>query len=655
MPLTETEELELLELEEEEAAASHAAPIAQEQNNAPSGIIDKRMANAQEIANKVVNEEITPASGVLQGAGQMAGVGWDAVGEAIKMALMGAGNYMKATNPRLANAAIKTGQQIAGSEAGKFVGESADKVAGKYNQLKEMEPEAVGNIEALVNLSPLAAAAKPAAIATRSVARDVAGVAKEPLGALEKMLTPKPPIKNAAQNRAAGTNWYEEVDRLGESIDPEDVKSLTSGLNSLRPKDVGRAAVWDKSGIQKNVDMINDATKKGPLTFSGASALRADINSDLKMAYRAGDDTKAMHLEKVKQTLTSAMKTPKKSSNAWQMANHEWAKQGLLEDLELIAAKASGKAQPDNSLDTAINNFLLNENASAGLRPAERLALKKVTDKTQTGELLKSAGTRLMSVGGTMVGGVPGFLVGHYGSMLSRTTAEAVKLKKLDKVYELINNRALPDPVGVPWGKAPVIKQLESPEVINHRQFMRDAVKEAEEMNLKQREIIKSGGGVYEGTVAPVSPPASSGQLPPKLLGYDRQGYIDKLKAQNDAILAKEAQANERAFKEWEIRTRKSKLKSKNKAPEVITPEAEDGQITKFLESPEGVKIREQKKLQDIREKFIEKSIKDMEAQNAKQAKIQARKDRQAKLKSDNIEAAKAKKLSDMAKKGKPK
>lgn len=424
----------------------------------PQGMYAKREANAQKIADDVVNDKISPVSGVLQGVGQAAGLVGDVGGKALEIAAQGAA----AMYPREAAVAKALIKPITESETLKA---GAQKVGQVYGDVKKAHPEAVGNAEAVGNIAmvlPVGKAVemaapllKPAADVVNKVGGKVGDVIKDPLSAMDSALTPKP--KMALPERPDAGSWYKKLRDMKVSFTPDESQKIAFNLDKLVPKDAGEAAVFNKSGIQNNIDMIKGAMKEEPLSFSGAQALRADLNSELKMAYNAGDGTRALHLEKVKEELSGALLNPKgnakglEASNAWQMANHEFQIESILGDLDLIAAKASGKAQPANSLDTAINNYLNNKKLSAGLRADERAALEAVTEKTQTGELLKSAASRLAPQIGAAVGGAPGFLVGHYGSMLSRTSAEALKLKKLQAAYDLINARKPPTSVG-PWG-----------------------------------------------------------------------------------------------------------------------------------------------------------------------------------------------------------
>lgn len=439
------------------------------------GIIDRIKTRAAESGREVQTINNDQALGKQTGFES----GLQKLGEGVGLAsgiategLKSLGNVI--TSPLSKETKDAIGQNVSttikSTTMGRNVIGAANEISAAGDQLKKDSPRTYRNVSATANLGLLGLSAIPAKNAVMvgssmvGKAAKVAGTEAKYLGKeASQALThgsnslvdlaagKKVPVKVAAEDKAAARDWYKEVDESGVRLSPEN-STLSKDLNTLRPTDKAKAAIWEKSGIQPYVEMVDNLAKGNDLTLSGASSLRADINSQIKQAFRKGDDTAAKHFLELKGTLTKAMTDPKaataldvKGKNAWMMGNHEFAKASLKEDLELIAEEASGRAQPANSLDTAINKYLRDDNASAGLKPNERAALEAVTAKTQTGELLKSGAGRLLSTVGAAASGAPGFLVGHYGSMLSRTTAEAAKLKKLDKVYELISNRKPPD------------------------------------------------------------------------------------------------------------------------------------------------------------------------------------------------------------------
>lgn len=420
-----------------------------------------RLAEGQDAADAyVAGDQSLPLTYLDFGGKVGVGTAADAMGEAVKSAASYAPQGLKDA----VGTAIST---VADAPLGIIPGTPRDlaQQAGQvYDNVSQRYPDQTRHVEAAANILGMLAPEVP--FKGKSLAGAVVEKAKPTgnfLKEVGKDLLKKPSdiaAKSAVQEvgtlgqqaKAAAKSDYNLFDEIGGGLHRDQVSDFSTKINSLRPKDPAKAAIWHRSGVKDAMDTINSAVGGGELSFSGAHALRADVNSQLKMAYMAGDSTKASHLMQIKDNLTDVLTNPDnashldiKAKNAWQNANHEFAKGALLEDLELLAAKASGKAQPANSLDTAVNGFLNDKRKSGALLPSERAALEDVVKKTQTGELLKSGATRLIPAIGAGVGGPAGFLVGHYGSMLSRTTAEALKLKKLDKVYDLINNRAAPE------------------------------------------------------------------------------------------------------------------------------------------------------------------------------------------------------------------
>lgn len=361
--------------------------------------------------------------------------------------------------------------RLGNTGVGRTVRGAADEITAARNSLAKDSPRTARNLDATTNIGLLGLSATPVkgvSVAGAAVDAAEAGTKAVIRTADNAITKSKNALEVRAANKAAKTNpstasanlakdSYAEVDRLGVKIEPTVTQKMNFSLNRMRPQDPAKAELWDKSGAQDYVNMLNRVSSKGELSISGASAIRSDINAEIQKAFRAGEKTRAGELQKIKATLTNAITDPKavspsdyKGKNAWITANHEFAKKSVLEDIEEMAEEAAGRAQPANSLDTAINKYLRDDVRSAGLKPDERKLLEEVTAKTHTGELLKSGATRLIPAIGAGVGGAPGFLVGHYGSMLSRSTAESLKLKKLDKVYEAIQNRKAPDMVAKP-------------------------------------------------------------------------------------------------------------------------------------------------------------------------------------------------------------
>lgn len=467
MPLSEAEELELLELEEMEASGGFTAPASQQPQEQTPGFVDRAMSSAPQRQNEAQRyvQQYQSGERSLPEAffGHMhssARFGNDLAGEVfsevgshipesikgpIKRGIAAAGNYIADTPIGL---------------VGPTPREVAQNVSRDYSNVKQAYPRATefaenfaGSMSLPAMFLPIpGASGKSVAGAVGETGKFVKEAGRDLIRAADNV--PAKQVTGAvAKEIPASKPFYQIFDEIGGGLPAEQVNAIAAKVNGIRPKDPARAAIWDASGAQDAINLFNKATEGGQLSFGGAQALRADVNSRIKRAYRAGDDTLAGNLMTVKEELTKALTTTEptditdvKLKNSWKMANHEFAKEALLEDLDLIAAKATApsRAQPANSLATAIDGFLNNPKLSRGLLPAERKALEEVSKQTANSELLRAGATRLLSTAGAVKGGPVGFIIGHYGAEAARDAALALKIKKLDRAYEIIRNRKPP-------------------------------------------------------------------------------------------------------------------------------------------------------------------------------------------------------------------
>lgn len=286
--------------------------------------------------------------------------------------------------------------------------------------------------------------------AAPSVARftgDVVGDLRNP---------PPPPAPSipvgptASDIRTAASQNYKTATAQSLPIDANSVSELGKNLSALEPTTDLEKRAWSSSKAADHVQDINNSLAIENPSFNGLLAKRTQLNSDIKVAARAGNDAEVQKLNRVKDALDATMIGS--DPGTWRMANHQWAQQATLEDVDELVNRAATRAQPANSLDTSINNYL-NSYKSNGLSDAERSALKSVTNNSSFDKLRKGAASGLLKFfSGTAsshlgpAGFIPGYLAGHYGSEFLKDSAMAAKLSKLDEFRGLIASRELPAP-----------------------------------------------------------------------------------------------------------------------------------------------------------------------------------------------------------------
>jgi len=289
--------------------------------------------------------------------------------------------------------------------------------------------------DALV-LAPTGIGAMQAKQGIKAVGVNIAKNKAENIAAERAALTKNTKVKSGAS--------YEAVKAQNIQFNRDEITDFQRQLQSLKPKDDVNIKDWKRSDAGRHVDDIVESITRQEPSFNGLLEKRKKINSDIKKLYRNHDDDGARKLEQVREALDKTMIPA--DTGKWREANHLWSQQAIMDDMDEIVSTALGRVgQPANSLDTAINAYM-RKNART-LTNEEYAALKEVTQKTHVTELAKAGASGLMKYAAAAHGGVPGFLIAHYGSELTKNTMMGLKVNKLDKFYDLVRNRPLPQPV----------------------------------------------------------------------------------------------------------------------------------------------------------------------------------------------------------------
>lgn len=410
------------------------------------GDFQKRYDTAQEDKTRMKRGQ---QGALLTGAmmtGNAAGfLGKDVIGEGITSIGRGINNLGLGYPAKAASATLNAVGSIPDPWGGTIGGDLAqgiDSAKQGYGQFKQAHPVLARSVESAGDAGAFLANAGPASALA-------AGTVKK-VGSAVPSFGTKPLSREAetAAFKKSASNLYKESAAEDIQLPDQEIDKLHTSLSSLQPKTDLEIRSWSSSGAAKHVQDITNSIETEKPSFNGLLAKRSELNSEIKVATRAGNDAEAFKLNRVKDALDDTMMGA--DSKTWQMANHQWAQHAVLDDMDEIVNKALTRAQPANSLDTAINNYLYSHKAKS-LPDKEWEALKDVTNNSSFDKLRKGAASGLTkyaaaAVGsqGGPVGATAGYLMGHYGSEFSKDSAIASKVQKLDKFRDMVAARKPP-------------------------------------------------------------------------------------------------------------------------------------------------------------------------------------------------------------------
>lgn len=454
-----------------------AQPVAQSKGDDLSGGQDNsffgrigqdyqnRVAQGQQAANAYVSGDQGKIMTGLDFAGKIgAGTGADAISEAAKSAYSYAPQGLKD--------AVSTGiSALENSPPGLLATDAAHYLGNQYQDLAQRYPNAARHVEAATDIGSLLAPEVPfKGTSLAGAAVDAASSGSKALveaipqsmqlaadDAGRAMATTSAREQQTAALRKSASDLYQDSSSQDIKFGDQDAQNLNSALSALQPKTDLEQRSWASSGAARQAQDIQASLATEAPTLNGLLAKRNELNSEIKVATRSGNDAEAYKLGRVKDAMDETMMNGE--TETWQLANHQWAQQAILGDTDEIVNKALTRVQPANSLDTALNNYL-GSYKSNGLSDEEWQALKNVTNNSSFDKLRKGAASGLLkfstgAVGAHAgpVGAAAGYLMGHYGSEFLKDSAMAAKVEKLDKFRELIMSRE--PPVTADEAKAP--------------------------------------------------------------------------------------------------------------------------------------------------------------------------------------------------------
>lgn len=457
MALSEAEELELLELEEQEAMALGQVQQPQEQ-----GFFDRVGSDYQQRAKSYGDIEQEYISGnqslpetAVQLTGQAAGFVNDVAGEGLKSL----GHGISSVTPDFIEQPIRqAGRYVFDRVADSAVGDLARSAVQGYQGFAKEHPRAARNIEAATNIGGLVGAATP--IKGTSLIDTAASTAGKGAKAVAK--TAAAPIVSGTKAVAKGTKtaWHGAFARTAEDLE-EVSGTLKKNASNLYNKSREAGAVISAERSTKLVDDIERAVAGSGKMNARLHGDTLSVLDDLRKAQQAGEigleelDQYRQLLNDVVNKNTDAIKGANpdafKASIAidklddaveklspqdivsgdasaiglLQQGREEWKKFRKFQAVSNIIKQADGDP---NRLKAAMQRFVNKPKNLRGFSEKERQALRAAAKNTAPEKLLKAFGKFGFDLGSSMTAGntaLPALTIGG-GIVAGGSTAPLV-------------------------------------------------------------------------------------------------------------------------------------------------------------------------------------------------------------------------------------
>lgn len=264
------------------------------------------------------------------------------------------------------------------------------------------------------------------------------------------------PLAGAALSRATGANisaeqignksrqLYQSARKKGAEFSDDAAQALRKSIQEqITDDDFAKAIVGDDevSALLRSLD----EAQKSKMTLESFEVLDKRLGSQAQQAFTRGDADLSRRLGEIQGDLREIVtngdfiKGTAEGVKDYREATKLWRSYSKMRDIEEILESAEyyvgGEAA---GIKAGFTRLAKNKKKLRGYTKEEVEAIKKAARTGATEGLLRTLGSRLMTIGGAVSGGVPGAIAGQAASSAARAGASALKGADATRVGKII-------------------------------------------------------------------------------------------------------------------------------------------------------------------------------------------------------------------------
>jgi hypothetical protein len=277
---------------------------------------------------------------------------------------------------------------------------------------------------------------------------------------LNRALGKKSPVPNADQLRAKASKLYKTASEKGGVLKADFTNKFVDEIEKLKPQtEIGKIVGGDSAftkAIEKIAGVVDDEGKlvggiRGkPISLEAAQELdellgdAIDGFTDSGRLTKQGKkllDIQSTFRNMIEEADESLIEGGKDGFNALKDARKLWATSRKLADIERIIERAKQMDNPATGIKSGFRTLYNNPTRLKGFNKAEREAIKRAAESGEVTDLLRTAGSKLLSIAATVKGGPAAGAVTYGASSLAKSAATKVQVSKAQKITDLIANQ----------------------------------------------------------------------------------------------------------------------------------------------------------------------------------------------------------------------
>lgn len=442
-----------------------AAPQVTEQ---PKGYLDRTMesikSSAQKGADIITSGNGNPLANAIQVAGEAAnmvsapiaeaGVSvFESLPQAVQDYLSSKASNLSQSTSELYKSGI---DKLADTSAGQAIGDFGIDKPNLQAGLQQIVDTGKAAANIATTLSPNAAVkGKTLENAVSSAATPLVNKAIDSNLAKDissgRKIIEKPPIVTAKAVRDNAGELYKQASELGGDLSPNFTNKFVDKIVELTPQTEKGKVLAGDSPFTKVVEKIQ-SFKDSPISLKEAQEIDEYLGDLIDSHYVNGRlekqgkkilDIQSNFREMIDNAAPEDVMGGKHGFQALSDARTEWSRSARLNDIERIIARAEQMDNPATGMKNGFRTLYNNPSRMRGFTPAQRNLIKRAAEGNMTLDALRTAGSRLISMGiGTHLGGLGGAGAGYIAGTASRKIADSVGAKNAEKIAgDIINEK----------------------------------------------------------------------------------------------------------------------------------------------------------------------------------------------------------------------
>lgn len=259
-------------------------------------------------------------------------------------------------------------------------------------------------------------------------------------------------IPNSNELKKQASNLYKSYELQQATVNPDSVSEfMYKMIDDFTPPDAIKRKGFEDGSVSKALDKVVDLISAGDMTLEGIDEIDKKLTQMVNNEYTfpKGISPDGLEIQKIQENFRDFVENLSEENisggkavfEPLKKAREVWSRAKRLEDIENIIKRSQMfYKQPSTAIKTGLRKLLkdIQGKKKRGYSPEEIKAIKKAGETGVIDDLIETAGSRLLQIGGTLKRGAVGAAAGGVASQVMRQAGVNRQMNKMQDLSDMI-------------------------------------------------------------------------------------------------------------------------------------------------------------------------------------------------------------------------